>query len=59
MIQKPQSAGFFKPQYFTKNLRYKVEFLDIIRGPRKHYVLVSYFKWVFSGMPEHAQSDNK
>ena len=36
MIQKPQNAGFFKPQYLTKNLRYEVEFLDMIRGARKH-----------------------
>ena len=59
MIQKPQNAGFFKPEYLTKKLRYKVEFLDMIRGPRKHQVLVGCFKWVCSGMPEHAQSDNK
>ena len=36
MIQKPQNAGFFKPQYLTKNVRYEVGFLDMIRGPRKH-----------------------
>ena len=46
MIQKPQNAGFFKPQYLTKNLRYEVEFLDMIRGPRKHEVLVDCFKMV-------------
>ena len=36
MIQKPQNEGFFKLQYLTKNFRYKVEFLDMIRGPKKH-----------------------
>ena len=30
MIQKPENAGFFKPQYLTKKLRHKVEFLDMI-----------------------------
>ena len=28
MVQKPQNAGFFKTQYLTKNLSYKVEFLE-------------------------------
>ena len=36
MVQKPQNEGFFKPQYLTKNLSYEVEFLDMIRGARKH-----------------------
>ena len=35
-LKTNQNAGFFKPQYLTKNLRYEVEFLDMIRGPRKH-----------------------
>ena len=34
MIQKPQNAGFFKPQYLTKNLMYEVEFLDM-KMPKK------------------------
>ena len=37
MDQKPQNnqnAGFFKPYYLTKNLRYEVEFLDMIKSPR-------------------------
>ena len=33
---KTQNKGIFKPQYLTKNLRYEVEFLDMIRGARKH-----------------------
>ena len=41
MIQKPQNAGFFKPQYFTKNVRYEVEFLDMIRGPKKYQLVAS------------------
>ena len=56
---KNLNAGFFKPQYLTKNLRYEVEFLDMIRGPRKHKVLVGCLKWLCWGMPEHAQIDNK
>ena len=35
-LKTNQNAGFFKPQYLTKNLRYEVEFLDMIKGPRKH-----------------------
>ena len=35
-LETNQNAGFFKPQYLTKNLRYEVEFLDMIKGPRKH-----------------------
>ena len=36
-----QNIGFFKSQYLRKNSRYEVEFLeveflDMIRGPRKH-----------------------
>ena len=34
--KKRHNAGFFKPQYLTKNLRYEIEFLDMIKGPRKH-----------------------
>ena len=30
------NAGFIKPQYRTKNLRYEVEFLDMIKGLKKH-----------------------
>ena len=56
MIQKPQNLGLFNPQYLTKNLRYEVEVLDMIRGPKEHF---GCFKWVCSGMSEHAQSDNK
>ena len=33
-LQTNQNAGFFKPQYLTKNVRYEVELLDMIRGPR-------------------------
>ena len=35
-LKTNQNAGFFKPQYLTKNLSYEVEFLDMIKGPRKH-----------------------
>ena len=35
-LKTNQNTGFFKPQYLRKNLRYEVEFLDMIRGPRKH-----------------------
>ena len=35
-LKTNQNAGFFKPQYLTKNLRYEIEFLDMIKGPRKH-----------------------
>ena len=35
-LKTNQNAGFFKPQYLTKNLRYEVEFLDMIKGPRKY-----------------------
>ena len=31
-----KNIGFFKPQYLRKKLRYEVEFLDMIRGSRKH-----------------------
>ena len=31
-----QNAGFFKLQYLPKNWWYKVEFLDMTQGPRKH-----------------------
>ena len=34
-LKTNQNTGFFKPQYLRKNLRYEVEFLDRIRGPRK------------------------
>ena len=57
--KKRHNAGFFKPQYLTKNLRYEIEFLDMIRGPKKHQVFDGYFRWVCSDMPVHAQSDNK
>ena len=33
-LKTNQNAGFFKPQYLTKNMRYEVELLDMIRGPR-------------------------
>ena len=36
MAQKPENAGFFKPQYLIKNLRYEVEILDMVRDPRKY-----------------------
>ena len=36
MVQEPQNPGFFKSQYVRKNLRYEVEFSDMIRGPKKH-----------------------
>ena len=42
-----------------KNLRYEIEFLDMIRGPRKHQVFDGYFRWVCPDMPVHAQSDKK
>ena len=35
-LKTNQNTGFFKSQYLRKNLRYEVEFLDMIRGPRKH-----------------------
>ena len=35
-LKTNQNAGFFKLQYLTKNLKYQVEFLDMISGPRKH-----------------------
>ena len=35
-LKRNQNTGFFKPQYHRKNLRCEVEFLDMIRGPRKH-----------------------
>ena len=35
-LKTNQNAGFFKPQYLTKNLKYQVELLDMISGPRKH-----------------------
>ena len=58
-LKTNQNAGFFKPQYLTKNLTYEVEFLVMIRGPKKHLTLFGCFKRVCSGMSEHAQSDNK
>ena len=39
MDQKPQNnqnAGFIKPHYLTKKWRYEVEFLDMIKIPKKH-----------------------
>ena len=35
-LKTNQNAGFFKPEYLTKNLRYEVESLDMIKGPRKY-----------------------
>ena len=35
-LKTNQNVGFFKPQYLTKSLRYEVEFLDMIKGPRKY-----------------------
>ena len=35
-LKTNKNAEFFKPQDLTKNLRYEVELLDMIRGPRKH-----------------------
>ena len=35
-LKTNQKAGFFKPEYLTKNLRYEVESLDMIKGPRKY-----------------------
>ena len=58
-LKTNQNAGFFKLKYLTKNLRYEVGFLDMTRVPRKYKILVGYFKWLCSGMPEHAQSDKK
>ena len=34
--QNNQNAGFVKPHYLAKNLIYEVEFLDMIKSPRKH-----------------------
>ena len=57
-LKTNQNIGFFKPQYLRKNLSCEVEFLDMIRGPKKHYILVGYIKWVCTDMPEHAQNNN-
>ena len=35
-LKTNQKTGFFKPEYLTKNLRYEVESLDMIKGPRKY-----------------------
>ena len=40
------------------NLRYEIEFLDMIKGPRKHEILLfGCFKWVCSVVPGHAQRE--
>ena len=36
MDQKPQNKSVIKPQYRTKNLMYELEFLDMIKGLKKH-----------------------
>ena len=54
-----QNAWFFKLQYLTNKLRYEVEFLDVTKGSRKQQIWVVCFNCVLSGMPGHAQSDNK
>ena len=53
-----QNEAFFKLQYLTNELRYEVEFLYMTRHPSKQQILVGCFKWVWSGMPGHAQSDD-
>ena len=35
-LQTNKNGGFLIPQYLRKNLGYEVEFLDMIKGPRKH-----------------------
>ena len=48
-----QNAGFFKLEYLTNKLRYEVEISDVTKGPWKQQILVGYFKWVCSDIPQH------
>ena len=43
-LKRNQNARFFKLQYLRKSLRYEVVFLDKTRGPRKHQMIVGWFK---------------
>ena len=54
-LQANQNAGFFKLEYLTNKLRYEVEFLDVIKAPRRQQILVCCFKWVSPDMLWHGQ----
>ena len=58
-LKTNQNAGFFKLQYLTNKLGYEVEFLDVTRAIWKQQILVGCFKWLWSDMPGHDQSDCK
>ena len=63
MVQKPQGQSewrIFYTEYPKNKLKYDaVEFLEVTRGPWKQQILVGCFKWVWSGMPGHVQSDEE
>ena len=54
-----ENRRFFKVQYLTNELMYEVELLNVTTAPRKLQILVGYFKWLWSDMPGHVQSDDK
>ena len=58
-LKANQNTGFFTLEYLKNKLRYEVEVLDVTKGPWEKQILVGYFKWVWSGMPRHAQSDKE
>ena len=47
-----QNPGFFKLEHLTDKLRHEVEVLGVTRDPWKQRILVGFFKWVWSGMPD-------
>ena len=58
-LKANQNVEFFEQENLTNKLKYEVKNLDVTRDPQKQQILVGYFKWVWSRISGHAQSDEK